>query len=81
MDTASQTDQMTRVQTKRLPIIVLPTALGAALEQFMSGFYEEHGIPPTQAVIVREALAEYLEARGYPSSGDIHPVRGGSHPK
>lgn len=54
--------------------------LTAELKKQMESFCKAQDIPPTMAVIVREALVEYLSKRGFPVS-DIHPPRGGDRTK
>lgn len=58
--------------TPKLPIIILTDDL----HEQMTRFINDQDAPPAIAVVVREALTEYLRNRGYPTT-DIHPQRGG----
>lgn len=43
----------------------------------LSNYMAANSIPPTEAAVVRQALAEFLAKHGFPVT-EIHPQRGGN---
>lgn len=60
--------------------VMLHITLTNELSEQLEAFSKAQGVPPVTAVIVREALVEYLDKRGFPVS-DVHPKRGGDRSK
>ena len=58
--------------SRNLSRITLTDNMVEQLDAYMSA----STVPPTEAAVVRQALAEFLERQGYPVE-DVHPQRGG----
>ena len=50
------------------------------LHQQLKAYIEAQDTPPSTAVVIREALVQFLDERGFPVS-EAHPPRGGDRSK
>lgn len=58
--------------SRNLSRVTLTDNMAEQLDAYISA----STIPPTEAAVVRQALAEFLERQGFPVT-DVHPQRGG----
>ena len=47
------------------------------MAQQLRAYQDSQSVPPPEAAVVRQALAEFLQKNGFPVA-EVHPQRGGS---